>query len=139
MSELYYALSANVQRVYSKKHLKDVHSPRPQHSNMSRDEIRSIGSLSRSEKGRVILPPSIGHGEGSAGHRTASSCEALPRIFGLPFCNLDVSIHLHGSRFENRRPRGTSKAEIEFVSCSAAEISQVPQALSGQQNAVATN
>jgi hypothetical protein len=49
LSELYYALSANVQRVYSKEHLKDVHNPRPHYSNMSEDEIRSIGSLSKSE------------------------------------------------------------------------------------------
>jgi hypothetical protein len=83
LSELYYALSANVQRVYSKEHLKDVHNPRPQYSNMSGDEIRSIGSLSRSEKGRVILPPSSGHGEGSEGHQTASSCEALQSKLAL--------------------------------------------------------
>jgi hypothetical protein len=36
---------------------------------------------SRSFKGRSILPPSIGHGEGSAGHRTASSSAAL-RLLG---------------------------------------------------------
>jgi hypothetical protein len=48
------------------------------------DEIRSIGSVSRLKKGRFILPPSIGHGEGSAGHRTASSYEAPQRILKLP-------------------------------------------------------
>ena len=84
LSELYYALSANVQRVYSKEHLKDVHIPRPQYFNMSGDEIRSIGSASRSRKGRSILPPSIGHGEGSAGHRIASSFAALQRTLKLP-------------------------------------------------------
>jgi hypothetical protein len=57
LSELYYALSANVQRVYSKEHLKDVHSPRPQYSNMSEDEIRSIGSVSRSIKGELSYLP----------------------------------------------------------------------------------
>lgn len=35
------------------------------------------------EKGRIILPPSSGHGEGSAGHRTASSCEALKCMLAL--------------------------------------------------------
>jgi len=47
-------------------------------------EIRSIGSVSSSRKGRIILPPSIGHGEGSAGHRIASSCEALLHTSKLP-------------------------------------------------------
>jgi hypothetical protein len=35
------------------------------------------------EKGRIILPPSIGHGEGSAGHRTASSCAILESKLAL--------------------------------------------------------
>ncbi len=83
LSELYFALSANVQRVYSKEHQKDVHNPRPQYSKMSGDEIRSIGSVSKSEKGRFILPPSSGHGEGSEGHQTASSCEALQSKLAL--------------------------------------------------------
>ena len=36
------------------------------------------------EKDRTILPPSIGHGEGSAGHRIASSFAALQRTLKLP-------------------------------------------------------
>jgi hypothetical protein len=34
--------------------------------------------------GRIILPPSIGHGEGSARHRTASSFATLPSTCSRP-------------------------------------------------------
>ena len=40
------------------------------------DQIRSIGFVVDSRV-VVILPPSTGHEEGSVGHRTASSSEAL--------------------------------------------------------------
>ena len=50
LAKLYYALSANVQRVYSKEHQKRCPHPRPrprrQYSNMFAEQIRSIGSVS---------------------------------------------------------------------------------------------
>lgn len=84
LSELYFALSANVQRVYSrgidlskdahiKVHVHNIHS-----TYVRRASSKVLFRFRFRRNVEFILPPSIGHGEGSGGHPTASSF-AIPR------------------------------------------------------------
>lgn len=80
LSELYYALSANVQRVYSKTqkmcHIQQGRSRRD--SSLTVLCLCVYVHLFLSHRSEIILPPSIALAEGIGGHLTASSCE-VPR------------------------------------------------------------
>ena len=79
LSELYFALSAKFNECIAGSSMKMSTSNVPQYSLlcMSRRPDSKYWVRGRF-KGRSILPPSIGHGEGIAGHRIASS-SAAPR------------------------------------------------------------
>jgi hypothetical protein len=80
LSELYFTHSQQGFKeciAGSSKKMSTFHVPQYSHV---RGIFEVLGSLEDHIKGRIILPPSIEHGEGSAAHQTASSSE-VPRLY----------------------------------------------------------